>query len=594
MPGSGVLAGLVLGFSRFPKSAVPSQQTKTVYGVQFPATFTQSEIELLCFANDQKEENGGLGRYGHAVNGINLIYNKRAPTFIWNEWTELMIYEFCYGREVTIAGPGASWKTTCMACFGHLRWLSSPLNTRGIFTSTTMQALKAKIWKEVLRFHRASGQPFGNVVNHPQPKIQSTKGDDGFGLFGIAVEAGDIEKAVENIKGMHAPNTFVMADEETGVSMAIVDAGANLEKGTTWYQLFGSGNPVDPYDTHGMMSEPKDGWRSVSVESDKWITKRGGICIHLDGLKAPNVLAGKAKYPGMLTLEDVEISKKRDGENSPKFWSQVRGFWPPEGITDTVLTHTLIEKFRAREEPIWVDQPRQVASLDPAFTFGGDRVVLRFGKVGRIDDNNELRTALCFTETILIKLDVTTKEPIHYQVAKRTREECKARGISPEMFAMDVSGEGGIASIFEREWSPDFLKVKFGGAASDKPLSDINPRPSSEDYANRVTELWYQFRAAVERNQIRGLDMETAREFCERNYGPRGSRTIVESKIDMKARMGHSPDLADAAVIMLELVLVRGLLPSESHISDGSKRNTWSDFARKMNVETEYAEEVEA
>lgn len=562
------------------------------YGCSFKEGTTDAEIELACFHHNVTEEEGGLGRFGHLRNAIDLIINKKVQAFIWNEWTELMLRAFCENREVSLAGPGASWKTTCMALYAIMCWLSSPLDTRIIITSTTLDGLRARIWKEIVHFYRITGQPFGNSINHPHPQIQSIKGDIGTGIFGIAVEAGDAEKAIENIKGRHAPNTYVFIDEMTGVSAAIVDAGANLEKGTKRFQMIGSANPVSYFDQHGLFSEPVDGWESVTVESEKWRTKRGGICIHLDGLKAPNVLARKKKYPGMISEEDVEISKQRDHENSPKFWTYVRGFWAPEGITKTVLTQSIIERFKAREQPVWVDEPQLLAALDPAYE-GGDRKILGFAKVGRIDDNGTIKTALSFTEVLSLKLDVTKKEPIHYQLARQTREECKARAVKPSHFGMDSTGEGGgTSNILKREWSSEFLEVEFGGRASDRPVSDINPRKGWEEYVNRVSELWYQVRTAVERGQIRGMTIEMAREFCERNYEMRGNLIIVESKSKMKARIGHSPDVADMAAVMIETALVRGLLSNQSILNPDmkTKQDEWADFAKKMILLSDYAE----
>lgn len=455
-----------------------------------------------------------------------------------------------------------------------------------------MQALRAKLWKEILHFYRASGSLIGNAVNHPQPKIQTVRGNDGAGIFGIAVEAGDVQKAVENIKGMHATNQFVLIDEATGVSEAIVDASTNLETGTEWFQLLGAGNPVSYFDSHGKLCEPTDGWSSITVESDTWKTKRGGTCIHLDGLKAPNVVLGKKKYPGMISQDDIDSTARTHGENSPLFWSQRRGFWTPEGITKTVLTQTIIAKFKATEPVIWVgDSSTKIAAADLAFE-GGDKCILGFAKVGKIDDNGTIRTALCFTKAIPIKVDVTGREPIHYQIARQIREECKAEGVEPFYFAADVSGEGGgTADIWKREWSTEFHEVEFGGRASDRKVSDINPHKGWEEYVNRVTELWYSVRRCVEQHQVRGMPIEMAREFTERNYEMRGALIIVESKSKMKARIGHSPDHADMGAIMVELALTRGLLPSDTTDSPSSGRTQgWQDFAKDMTPLSEYAE----
>lgn len=571
------------------------------YGATFKDGTPASVIELYAAFN--REDGSGvpmsqaedfLGHYEHLHRAIDLIWNKERQMFIWNEWTEMVLRAFIEEREVSLAGAGATWKTTSLAVFALCFWLADPFNTRVVITSTTLDGLRARIWKEVMKFWRPIA--IGNQVNHPHPKVQTIRGDDGYGIFGIAVEAGDVDKAVENIQGRHAPRTLVEVDEMTGVSSAIVKAGANLEKGARVFKMLGSANPEDQFDQHGQFSEPEQGWAAVNQDTGKWRTKRGGVCIHLNGLKSPNVMAGKNVNPGMITPEDIEVSRRRDGENSPAFWKYVIGFWAPAGLSKKILTATILDKFKARSEATWVNQPTLLASLDPAFE-GSDRRVLRFGKCGMMDEpqlegGSKRSNALLFTGYLLLKVDVTSKEPIHYQLARQTREECKQRGIEPYYFGMDSTGEGGgTADIFKREWSQDFLETEFGGRASDRQVSDINPRKGYEEYYDRISELWYQFRHAVERNQIRGLDTETAYEFCQREYGMAGARVWVESKKKMKERIGRSPDLADAAAVMLEVALVRGLLPSATVFAPDMKtpHDSWLEFARKMTPLSRYA-----
>ena len=62
------------------------------------------------------------------------------------------------------------------------------------------------------------------------------------------------------------------------------------------------------------------------------------------------------------------------------------------------------------------------------------------------------------------------------------------------MFALDSTGEGGgLASIFQREWSPEILCVEFGGRPSKHPVSQTNPKRADQEYDRRVTELWFAF-----------------------------------------------------------------------------------------------------
>jgi len=575
------------------------------YGITWADGLTDADIELKIAFDVRPSElpslhtaSGFLGAFTHLQRAIDLIWNRYdKPLLYWNDWSELMLREYLTNSETIISGSSASWKSTTFAVYAVCFWMADPLNSKVIISSTTLGGLRERIWKDILHFWRSSQCGFGNVIQHPTPKIQTQKGDDSTGIHGVAVEQGDTDKAIDKIKGRHAPNMLVGIDEGTGAQQAIVDACLNLGTGCKRFQIGMLGNPSSYFDQFGRMAEPEQGWNTVTVDNEKWKTKRGGICIHLDGHKAPNVLAGKQKYPGMIAQKDLDIAAQQYGENSPRYWQERRGFWPPEGLTKTVLTEAMIEKFHARDKPIWVGESELVAALDPAFE-GGDRRILRFGKVGICDslqgETHVHHKILCPTETLSLKVDVTSKEPIHYQIARQVREECKARGVDPDYFAMDSTGEGGgVAAIFKREWSEDFIEVEFGGYADkDRSVSDLNPRKAREEYVNKVTQLWFQFRTAVERNQIRGLDDETAKEFCQRNvdYTKYAPRVIVESKKDMKGLRGRSPDYADAMVVMVELCLQRGLLPSATVFQGRTRSESWNEWATKMVPLSNYAE----
>jgi hypothetical protein len=58
---------------------------------------------------------------------------------------------------------------------------------------------------------------------------------------------------------------------------------------------------------------------------------------------------------------------------------------------------------------------------------------------------------------------------------------------------------------------------------------------------------------AVE-ERLGGMDIETLQEFCARMFDDSKRKISVESKTVMKQRTGKSPDLADAAVVLLDLV----------------------------------------
>jgi hypothetical protein len=137
-------------------------------------------------------------------------------------------------------------------------------------------------------------------------------------------------------------------------------------------------------------------------------------------------------------------------------------------------------------------------------------------------------------------------------------------------------------------WSGEFLEVGFGGGASDMPASGTDPRPASEVYVNKVSEIWFVGREYIQSNQIRGIPSTLAKELCARTYSTKArGRVQVEPKEQMKKRIGRSPDLGDAALLCLELARRRLGMSSKAKAkkveADGHQRKSaFKTFATRL------------
>ncbi len=577
------------------------------YGFQFGEGATPATIELEMFYRGITPEQGGLGRYGHMHNAIDHLFNeprrlqaasrnlayepRRDDLLIWNDWSELMIRTFCEFEWVSVTGPNSSWKSYCAAMYALMRFFSSPLNTIVVMTSTSLPGLRRRIWKEVTRFHRIC-PAFGHVVAS-EYCIRFSKGSDASGIFGVATGTdNDIEKAVDKILGFHAANVVAVVDEGQATNEALVKASISLEAGAEHFQFIILGNADSELDPHGQASEPVEGWDSISVEDDFWLTRRGA-CVHLDCYDCPRVREGDEFYPGLLKQSNIDSAIKSEGEDSPYFWQFRRGFWAPQGITKTVLSPVDAKRFRTSDPVIWVGKFVVLATLDPAYE-GDDKCVLRQHFCGLADIDGEEIVVLCHGEIVILKLKVSKSEdPIHFQIAQQTVENCERWGVTPDMFAIDSTAEGeGPAGILVKNYGWHGLeRVDFNGRASDEPISPNSRTPANKKWDRKVTELWFRYRERVRNGQVRGLDKTTLLEFCQRNYEDRGNGIIsIETKRDMKERTHRSPDHADNAVLAEHLVRKRGIMKDPPTI-DGEElpdpMERWNRLARKYNVRNE-------
>jgi hypothetical protein len=549
----------------------------------------QFEIELKMLSLPDLARVGGLSREEHYKNVIRILW----PNYWkgWNDWSELMLWAYCNYPEIGMTGCAAATKTFHFSLFPAIDFMSRPSQTRITLTSTTLPSLRSRIWNELINHYKKSRLPVISSwgFNHIDSKliIQFRKGEDKAAIKGVAVQSGDIEQAVGNIQGVHLPRVVVVVDEAAQTPSAIFSARANLQTGAEYFRFVAIANASNAFDAHGKYCEPVNGWSSISVEDESWET-RSGICLHFDGLKSPNIKAGRTMFPYMFDTANIETIRRNHGENSMEWWSYVRGFWPPSGVRNTVLDAALIHQGAAKEKCLWGDgRVRTVAALDPAFTTDGDKPCLMIGKIGR---NTAGADILEETECIGLKLEARVDYPLYYQLADKVRDELISRKIQPEDFIMDVTGGGaGAADILEQRWKSGFHRISFGGSAEDRNVSNEDRKTGKEVYANRVTQIWFQVFTLVSAGAIRGMDDESAKQFCTRLYALKGERKCVESKKDMKTRIsGQSPDEADAFSLLAELFYIQVGVPGVTSTTKDDP-NAWERLARKYEIRHDYS-----
>lgn len=539
------------------------------YNLRLPIQLTRRELEFYCYMVGWDPRLGGLGRFEHFRRAQALTW----PQLEWNPWLEWLISTICDDRFavrkggstfrcISLAGCATSGKTFGAGFYTSMWFAANPTESIAILTSTTKDMIRRRVWPVVTDFASSAmdverGEMFrlGHLVPS-RTVLQAKEGDDKHSIFAQAVAAGETAKAIENIKGQHAPRILLVIDEATGTPEAVPAVIPNLRKSCADFTVLVIGNPVSHMDPHGRLCEPLHGWDSITIDSERWVTKGvpewqvdRGVCLHFDGLKSPNVTRGGTKWPYIYTFEDYEQGQRLKDENSVSYWSMDRGFWAPQGTLHTVLTPALITKYNAEGELYFRNEPTPVAGLDPAF--GGDGCILRFGLMGVLSSGS---MGIQLTDMLDIELSAISLDEADYQIARKVINECERRGVKPENCAVDSTGVGrGVAAILRQEWG-DCHKVEFGGSPSDKPVSEDDKRSCNEVYDRRVTELWFDVRELVKRGGLGGMRREEVVQFCSREYGLRGRKYRLDTKEECRKKIGRSPDHADAVAVLVQLL----------------------------------------
>ena len=89
-----------------------------------------------------------------------------------------------------------------------------------------------------------------------------------------------------------------------------------------------------------------------------------------------------------------------------------------------------------------------------------------------------------------------------------------------------------------------------------------------------ASELCFVGRYFVENEQLKGVTPDLAWEMTQRKYVRRQRKIIIESKTDMKKRIGKSPDLFDSFAVGLFVVRkVFGAMAGSEAIAEIKQKN---------------------
>lgn len=539
----------------------PRTKKMDVGGLEIPPTGTLTAL-LWGFGNHPS----AVAREYYFWRVADLLWNHDdlpEKMFIKHPWAEKIIHECINNKYLSVGGSASSGKSHTLAGYGIISWLSKPRDTLVLMTSTTLREARKRIWGSVISLLSViEGAPVNVRDSTGSANYVDANGQtfDRAGLSLIAAERSRTKEAIGKFIGLKQKKVILIADELGELSEAICQAGlSNLSKNPE-FELKALSNPASRFDAFGIWSTPANGWESVNVDTaDTWVTKWGGKYIRLDGERSPNVLAGETLYPFLPTQEKIDEDKMLLGEKSRSYMRMVRAVFFDSDEAEGIYGESELVQSGALGKREFKAGSTLIAGLDPAFTNGGDRTMLVFARVG-FDVTGQY--CLQFEEFVQINDDSTNKAiPRTYQIVHRVKEECEKRGVKPENLAVDSTGAGSpFCDVLAGEWSNEFLRVPFGGKASDRRVSMNSQLTGEELYCNRVSELWFVGKEFLRTKQMFGITHELAKEMSHRRYElVKGStlRVRVEPKSELKARAGASPDLADSAFICADLARQR-------------------------------------
>lgn len=529
---------------------------------------------------------------------------------IWHAWNNLQMECFLKYRSIGVIGPASSGKTNSGATDALSFWYVWPECTTVLCCSTTRERLEDRVWGEIKKYHRIAkarvGWLPGNLIEGRQrivmdPKGETTEGRDfRNGLIGVPCKKGTDFVGISDYAGIKNKNVILLGDELSLLPRAFVDATSNLDKNPV-FKLVGLGNPKETTDALGVLCEPAPhlgGWEGGLDQrpgTKTWETRRPqGVCIQFPGDDSPN-LDGKMPIP-LITQEQIDRDIAFYGKDSLWYTMMDLGRMPRGQGSRRVITRQMCLKHRAMEEAVWGgSQQTTIGALDAAYRgVGGDRCVLMFLKFGKEAESqnpvqtmtalmqqnpdwDDRRQVISVLETIIVPVNPGTDITPEDQITAFCRDQCVARGVPPENFFYDAGMRTSLVQSFSRIWSPGVESIDFGGRPSEGNVSSDIKVSCRDYYSKFVTELWFNVRLVIECFQMRGMNEDLVTEGSSREWKMVGANKIeVETKEDMKKKIGRSPDLFDALAIGIYGATKRGFsIRRVTAKANNGKRDQW-------------------
>ena len=210
-----------------------------------------------------------------------------------------------------------------------------------------------------------------------------------------------------------------------------------------------------------------------------------------------------------------------------------------------------------------------MAGLDPAFSSGGDKCILRLGYLGQTVDGDVVLDFRGHDLLFDLPISASSGDAAEIQISKQVTDILNKYGCPIHHLVIDASGQGralgGTIQLYSKSVRPP-IKIYNVRTGNQKDKSfDVVPKTRHE--------LWFDIRKYVESGNIRGVDSIALGQITNRLVirNEKTGKMELESKADYKKRMGaimpsmaHSPDEADALSLCLQSAIINfGFYPGQ-------------------------------
>jgi len=391
-------------------------------------------------------------------------------------------------------GVGKSFLAACLTPW----FLSSHRPGYVVTTSSSWTNIKRTLWPEIHRIKAGAPHIANGIGDMGEILDLEWKWGPQWGAFAVST------KTPENISGFRTPHgVFIIMDEASALEPDIFDAMMGLCS-AHGSKILLIGNPLRPegpfFETFG---DPD--WKNF----------------HISAMESPNVVSKSNDIPGLATELWLERMTRKWGKGTPQYLARVKGEFP-ESAEDTVVPKPWLEE-------AYVDAVGPVVGI---LKMGVD--IARYGTD---------TTVLCIRDDKAIRHEIVRSKQSLTETAGLVKRTIQEWGIDPANVFIDDIGLGGGVTDTLHEQGIMVVPVNFGAGSQD------------QDFLNMRAHCYWGLRLALDPDGENPMLMprkfaELAAECIIPRYKVLSTGKIqLESKDDIKKRIGKSPDRADALAL---------------------------------------------
>ncbi len=372
-------------------------------------------------------------------------------------------------------------------------------------------------------------------------------------MFQMALRLGREEKAgiiaftsteASKLTGFHAPLLMAILTEAQGCEGFAWEGLLACATGAE-DRILAIGNPLAPSGRFYAVSRPRSGWKAIRIAADEH----------------PNLREGKTVIPGGPSPEFAERIASEYGRQSGVYMARVLGEFPDQG-EEGLFRRSHLERAVERWEE-WLGEHAEeepIVAVDPA-RFGPDLTccAVRRGPVveslhawGRCDLSESVDRIREVLQAAGVRPSGEWKKVLVEQPWPESPRGVKRRVPPHGRVIVDEVGLG--AGVLDRLKELEYRTYGFNGGRSAL---------DGDRYLNARAEAYWRLREKLEAGELAlPPDEKLMDELIATRWRPTPEGKVrIEAKDDLKARLGRSPDRADAVVMAVAGEVARKRLP---------------------------------